>query len=309
MAMKTQKIVGMKVSNFQHLAKEKSIVVQPARLIPSIIKKEDEKAICSIFLSAVKLIKEFREDIFSDIKLKRNGSHYFFVEPSFFDIPDRPDGLILHVVSGEIRDAVILEVKIGKNDIDDSQVERYVELAKQLGIKKILTVSNQFVPDPSQSPVHIKLPKNIELFHFSWSYLLTLAHILLYKNDHNIADEDQVMIMREVVSYMRAPSSGIQGFRQMKQGWKEVVKLIGTDSVPKKDDPNVQNAILSWQQEEKDMALILSQKLGLLVRTSSKQELKTRLESDYKGLCSWKKLKAKFKISNIVSDISVTADL
>ena len=37
----------------------------------------------------------------------------------------------------------------------------------------------------------IKLPKYVEMYHFSWTYLLTIAHLLIKKNDNNIYDEDQ----------------------------------------------------------------------------------------------------------------------
>ena len=305
---KIQKIVGMKVDIFQQLLSTNEIKVRPARLIPSPDRKSSfETTLASIFLSSVKLIKEFRDDIFSDLKVKRNGTFYFFTEPTFFDCKDRPDGLILQVVAGEIRDAVILEIKHKNAEIDDSQIIRYMDLAKTLGISKILTISNQFVPDPSISPVKVKPHKGIVLYHFSWQYLLTIAHVLLYKNDHNISDEDQVSIMREVVAFWESSDSGVYGFTQMRNGWKEIVKTFTTGSIPKKDDKQVQDAILSWQQEERDLSLILSRKLGLLVKIASAQEIHKRIESDYKTLISKKYLSSRFKVENIVSPIDVIA--
>ena len=43
--------------------------------------------------------------------------------------------------------------------------------------------SNEFVSDSKESPVQkIKTPKKFQLYHFSWTYLLTVAHILLFDN-------------------------------------------------------------------------------------------------------------------------------
>jgi hypothetical protein len=43
--------------------------------------------------------------------------------------------------------------------------------------------------------------------HFSWTYLLTKAHLLLFKNNDTIKDEDQIFIMRELLYYMENPIS------------------------------------------------------------------------------------------------------
>ena len=168
MAKKIGKFIGMKINDFNDLLKEKQIIVRPAKLIPPTIKAGDEIALTSIFLSAIKLIKEFREDLFSDLKFRKNGSHYFYTEACFADCPDsRPDGLIINAVSGKIQDAIIIEVKNKHIDIDDDQIQKYIELAKNIGISKILTISNQFVSDPSQSPCKkIKIPKGDAIISF-----------------------------------------------------------------------------------------------------------------------------------------------
>jgi hypothetical protein len=38
--------------------------------------------------------------------------------------------------------------------------------------------------------------RGIDMYHFSWTCLLTIAHALLFNNDMNIEDEDQVNIMQ-----------------------------------------------------------------------------------------------------------------
>jgi len=309
MAIKNQKIIEMKIDKFNTSIKMKDITVRPAKLIPSIIKPGDELALTSIFLASLKLIKEFRDDIFTDLKFRKSGMHYFFTEASFYDYDDsRPDGLILSVVSNEIKDAIILEVKNKNIDLDENQIQKYIELCKKIGINKILTISNQFVTEPNQTPCkNIKLHKGIELYHFSWSYILTIAQLLLFDNDHNISDEDQALLMKEVVDFFVAKESGINGFSRMKQGWREIAKLFTSGSLPQKNDVNTDGAIMSWQQEEKDMALKLSRQLGLLVKTTNRQSFRTRWQSDFKSMITKKLLSSKLKIVGVVSPIEIIA--
>jgi len=64
---------------FNDFVKAGNIELQNARLIP-ILKTGDEQALTSIFLSSLKLIKEFRDKVFSDVKMKRSGKIYYFTE-------------------------------------------------------------------------------------------------------------------------------------------------------------------------------------------------------------------------------------
>ena len=103
---------------------------------------------------------------------------------------------------------------------------KYYKLARTLNdVPKILTISNEFVADSSQSPIIIKnQSKKITLHHFSWTYIKTLAQLLLFDNDDNIDDEDQIEIMNEVMHYLDDERSGVSGFHRMSAGWKEVAE-------------------------------------------------------------------------------------
>jgi hypothetical protein len=309
--MKIQKLLDMDIKDFNEKVKNKEIRLRAARLIPPVMKAGDEVCQTSIFLSVLRMVKEFRDDLFSDIGLKRSGRHSFYTEVSFYDnSEERPDGLILNTSSNEIKDAILIEVKNKNNVIDDTQIARYVELAKTIGITKILTISNQFVSDPTHSPVHIKLPKGITLYHFSWTYILTRAHVLLFENDHNISDTDQVAIMKEFVLYLEHKDSGLHFFETMKGGWKDCVKQFSTGVKPTKSDPEIVNAIESWMQEEQDLALKLSRKLGLLVGSKVKNNSNALFDQNFKTLSSSEKyLSSIIKIPVIVSPIEIIAYL
>ncbi len=203
---KLNKLVGLKEEDFKYFIGTSQIQYTNARLIP-LLKTGDEMALTSIFLSSVRLVKEFRNLIFKHIKLPKSGKFYYLTEVSFPELSkSRIDGLIVVIKSSKITNAVIFEMKKESNQIEKKQLDEYITLAQKLKIENVVTISNQYVSEPTESPVDIRIPKKINLFHFSWTYLLTLGRILLYKNDNNIEDEDQVEVMKEVYFTLKAKS-------------------------------------------------------------------------------------------------------
>ena len=303
---KLTKLVGIKKEDFDGYIENKQIQVQEARLIP-LLKTGDEMALSSILLSSLRLVKEFRDSIFKELKLSRSGKVYYYTEAAFPEIDSyRIDGLILVVISGVIKEAAFLEMKNKNNNLDVGQVENYISLAKKLGVKTLATISNEFVPNPTHSPVSVRVPKNFSLFHFSWTYLITQARLLLFKNETNIDDVDQVEIMKEVLSYMESPASGVYGHSQMKPGWKELTEKIRAQVSLKQSDEFVSEAVQSWHAEEKDIALLMSRKLGVLVKSSSKG--KDSIKNDAKQIVKTNTLSGSLSVKNAVSEIKVKID-
>jgi|TARA_B100000315_G_scaffold161577_1_gene150076 hypothetical protein len=310
MDRKLTKIIGLKKSEFDEFVKNGELQLREARLIP-FSKPGDEMALTSVILSSLRLIKEFRKMILSDAKMMTGGHIHVFTEIVFSQFPDlRVDGLLIIVKGGIIKDAAIFEMKNGSNEIEQGQIENYLKIAKMSSIPKLITVSNQFVSEPTQSPVNIKAPKNVGLYHFSLTYLLTSAHILLFNNDTNIEDDSQAEIMREVVNYLEYDKSGVYGFHQMKKGWSDVVEKINSGARLKRSDSEVDDTVISWQQEEKDMALILSKNLGIFVDSGEakfKGNLKARLDDDRKRLINDNFLISTLRVRGAVSDIKIKA--
>ena len=309
MSKKPTKLVGLSFSDFNALLKNgQEINLQPARLIP-FYKPGDEMALTSIFVSALRLVKEFRTNISKVINLTRSGKIYIYTEVEFllFD-KKRVDGLIVVVRGKKIVDAVLIEVKNKNNELDEKQIIGYALISKNYGINKLLTISNQFVSFPTQSPINVKIPKSVSLYHLSWSYILTIAHILLIENNNNIEDKDQIEIMKEVVNYFESQYSGVVGFTQMKQGWTEVVQKINAGVSLKLNDQSIDETVSSWLEEERDMALILSRELGLLVRSGQKKykkDLTARIKNSKKQLITYKSLESILQIDGAASDINV----
>lgn len=312
MASQMKALVGIKKDEFDELVRCRAIRLRSARLIP-LINPGKEEALTSIFLSSLTLVDEFRKDILSAVGLSSNGQLFVYTEVVFPDQKDfRIDGLILMVRGGVIKDAAILEMKNGSDILDAAQVESYLQIAKTFSINKMITVSNEFVSEPTQSPLGTKkTPKGIDLYHLSWQFIRTLARIRLFKNDTNIADADQVRIMEEVVAYFEHEKSGVCGFSQMKSGWKAVVEKVASRATITKTDPDLKEAVESWIQEEGDLALKLSCKLGVLVRSGPKKykgDIQARILDDIDMFLKNPVLISSLSIAGAVSDIAVRAD-
>ncbi len=303
---KVTKLIGLKKIDFDSFVQSGQIKLQQARLIPT-LKTGDEMALTSIFLSTVRLVKEYRDEIFKSIKLSRTGKAYYYTEVSFPDISkSRIDGLIIVVTKGIIVDASFFEMKNKNNGIDKKQIEDYLSILKSLKADKLVTVSNEFVADSTHSPVKVKTPRNISLYHISWTYLITKGRLLLFKNDLKILDNDQIEIMTEALHYFESSVSGICGYIQMKAGWKELAESIRTQKTLKASDEYIEEAVLSWYEEEKDMALLLSRKLGVLVKSSPKN--KDSIKNDIKKVIKDNCLMGELIIRNSVSDIKLMAE-
>ena len=114
---------------------------------------------------------------------------------------------------------------------------------------------------------------------------MTISNILLTDNQNNISDIDQVEIMKEILDYFESNNSGIIGLTQMKPGWVELTQKANAGTKLKLSDSFVEETVSSWLEEERDMALILSRELGLLVRsgqTKYKNDLKSRINFEKK---------------------------
>ena len=132
-----------------------------ARLFPG-GNADNEVSTTSIFLSTLSAVKEYREELLSQVGIKKicnkNVSLHTYTELQSGSKDDRPDGLIV-ITSGKLKPIIewvcFVEVKIGNNTIDESQVERYATFAREIGVNSIITVSNDLVTNPMQSPIKL----------------------------------------------------------------------------------------------------------------------------------------------------------
>ena len=112
------------------------------------------------------------------------------------------------------------------------------------------------------------------------------------------------------MKYFEHDKSGITGFTVMKKGWKAITEKIRSGSAIKKGDPELFETVSSWLEEERDMALLLSRELGLLVETGYRKfmnDLKGRIDHESKTLLDTKSLISNLQVKGAASNIKVTA--
>jgi len=243
-----------------------------ARLFPS-GNTDNEIATISIFLASLSAVKEYREELFNDLgitKLRaRNAALHVFTELDN-DLGDRPDGLIV-ITSGMhkpiIEWAGFVEAKIKDNPIEEEQIEKYADFAKEIGVKDIITVSNQLVTNPCESPIKIK-KRSFNLCHWSWTYLKVTGTRLV--RNKQVKDEDHVYILKELRRYLDAHKK-VSNYVNMGKEWKESVNKIHSYSTDQRIEPELLNNIVSSiQQEEKDISLQLTDRTDFHVEVITK---------------------------------------
>ena len=142
--------------------------------------------------------------------------------------------------------------------------------------------------------------------HLSWTYLLTIAHILLFDNDDNIEDVDQIEIMKEVVRYFENDKSGILNHSSMSESWKEISDKLFRNEKLLKSDKKVREAVNSWHQKERDLALLLSRNLGADIKSSKRA--KKDLDNAIDKLLKKHILLGSILIKDAISKISIKLD-
>jgi hypothetical protein len=161
----------------------------------------------------------------------------------------------------------------------------------------------------------VNVPKNalrgVELFHWSWMYLLTQAMLLL--NDDEFERADQRYILAEMVRYFSHPSVGVSTFDRMNSEWKELNSQVQTGARLNRGAPLVENSVAAWHQEVRDLCLLLTRKVGRpvqirLSRVHTDDPIQ-RLRDDSARLAESYELSCSLDVPDAAAPISVVADL
>ena len=239
---------------------------------------DNEVATTSIFLSSLCAVKEYREELLSEIGIRKikNKNVYLhaYTELENITADDRPDGLLV-VTSGKLNPiiewACFVEVKIGSNPLDESQVDRYSTFARDIGINSIITISNELVTCPLQSPIKLR-KRSFDLFHWSWAFLKVSA-LRLIRADA-IKDEDHVFILQELRKFIDGHKK-LSNYVNMGKEWKDAVTKVHSHSVEQKIElETLGNIVDSYVQEEKDISLQLTAQSGIHVELITKGDRK-----------------------------------
>lgn len=303
------------MTNFPSFVKS----AEPARLIPVVSDSSGEQRSTSVVLATMRGVYEFRKELLESIGVrvgKRSKLHTWtevtFAEKEKNKKKGRPDGLIIHD-TGKGQWKALVEAKAGNSEIDEDQLHDYMKKAKEHGIDAVITISNQFVAMPSHHPVKVsrKLPKGVELYHWSWMYILTQATLLLEADD--IDSPDQQFLMDEFVRYLSHSKSGIARFGRMNSEWKDVVSKVKSNAPLNKNSEEVGNTVTSWHQEQRDLCLVMSRRLGRPVKLNigrkHRKDPRKRLQDDTAEFVKSKRLECEINIPDTAAPISISADL
>lgn len=286
------------------------------RLIPIGSEGNKEARILSVCLAMMTQIPALSKNLLAscNYRLGARAQLNAWTEITFGkkDCKDRPDAF-LQIVNGKQSWTALIEAKIGKAQLSEEQVSRYITLAKEYGINAVITVSNQMVARADHHPIAI--PKNqlrkVELLHWPWAWILSEAEILRANN--SIEDTEQAFMLQEFIRFLEHPSTGIEGFAQMNKGWKLVVKETVSQTKLKRTDPNVEETVGAWLQEQRDLAILMSKHIGKNVNIKMDRKVKddpvARLKHRIADFCETNTLFTILQIPDAASDLIVQANL
>lgn len=288
-----------------------------ARLFPVGKDVNNERGITSIFMATLSVVKEYASGVLYSIG-KKTGvrtkieCHTEVIFPHA-EGSDRPDGLIILRTGNNIVWTALVEAKIGKTELNEKQISRYLELAKTHKINAVITISNQFSVLPTHHPIKLskKFTRTVDLYHWSWTFLRTQADYQLRVEEG--IDTEQKYILEEMIRYFDHKSSGVQTFDRMNKEWRSVCLKVKNQERLLKSSDETQNTVSAWHQKQRDIALMLTGKLGVPVTIKLKNIHKTdpekRIKDDSSFLCDKESLICQFDIPRAASILLIEANL
>lgn len=287
-----------------------------ARLVPVATKPElrNTSAACSMLIA----VEEFAAALLSPLgaPIGKRSRIQAWTEPVFKgnrgEPKERPDALII-VDNGRRQWRALIEAKAKGASLQSEQIERYLDLAKAHSVDAVITLSNQFVATPSQSPCAINRTKlrKVDLFHWSWSFLKTEAKIQLSKSA--VSDPDQAYMLAEFVRFLEHDSSGVSEFEQMGKEWVEACRLYFAKSMLSKKSSIGAAVVRDWDELMRCTALILSRELEANVTTvltaKERKDPNGRLESHLDSFISTGELHSRLDVPGAASPVAIEADL
>jgi hypothetical protein len=286
-----------------------------ARLIPVISDSRKEQRAASALLAIFSAVPDFANSILASLgqKIGKRSIVNTFTEVVFHEeTSDRPDGLII-IQTGKSNWTTLIEAKIGKAKLEKDQIERYLRLAKNHSIDAVISISNEFVARPTHHPISVSkiLTNKVDLFHLSWTSILTEA-ILLHENSE-LSDPEQAFLIREFVRFFSHDSAGVTGYTQMPPTWNEAVKTLQSGGKLKTNSLEVEQIVSGWHQETREISLQLSQyltrRVELKLSKKHANDASARIREDAQLLCDKGVLLSSFSIPDTVSDLFLAADL
>jgi hypothetical protein len=273
---------------------------------------EQERRGSSALLAVIDSVKEFGRALTVPLGSPAGVISTFIEVP--FNLGEkhlRPDGLI-RVKRGSRNWTALVEVKTGRNTLQASQIESYLDLAREQGFDAVLTISNQLVSAPGEHPVMIdgrKLRK-VSLHHMSWSQVYTEA--LIEQSNKSVTDPDQAWILAEFIRYLGHPRSGAVDFDDMGPSWVAVRDAARAGTLTPNDKGTVEVAD-RFGQLMSFAAMRLSRQLGVevvpVLSAAEARDSSHRAQSTVTTFAETGRLHGAIRVPHAIAPIDITADL
>lgn len=285
-----------------------------ARLIPissaSGVEAQERRAI-SALLAVMGAVEEFGRALLKPLGAPA-GRVEAFIEVPFRvnDISLRPDGIVAVTRAGATWGALV-EGKTAQNTIDGTQLGMYLDLARELGLECVITISNQFASSSNQFPVEVdrRKLKKVSLHHWSWTDVLTEA--VVQREHRGVSDPDQAYILGELIRYLSDPRSGVMAFASMGASWTAVREGARARTL-RRGDPAVIAVAARWDDLLRYIALELTQELGREVRhvlPTKERSPEGRQQALQEALAERGLLYGALSVPSAAGEIALSADL
>ena len=295
---------------------------QPAALFPALSEGSKEKRAVSILLACMEQVPELARTLLQGqgAPLGKRSRLRAWTEAGEVGKRGsvRPDGRIEIESSRGQKWTALLEAKIGKADLDISQIEAYLKEGRAAGADAMITISNDFAVLANHHPTYRgKIPKGMTLLHWSWISIRTKCRLLT--DGGEIEDQDHRWIIEHLVRFLKDPSTGVAHFDRMPTtAWKEVVKAVATGAGVKKGSEAALTVAAGWLQECRDLGLqltelpkqpVLKQPVSMKLNRAERDDPELLIKRVVESLCNDERLEVEYLIPNSVSSLKVRADL
>lgn len=289
---------------------------QVSRLIPTTGIKgalDQERRASSALLAVFRVVPEFAHALLKPLGAPK-GSITTFIEPEFKlgQKKIRPDGLIV-LRRGKTEWTCLVEVKTGKNILDLSQLNSYLDICREHRVDALLTISNEVLNASNSHPtagIDQRKLRSTTLAHLSWIRIITEAIVM---SEHSgVEDREQDLVLRELVRFLQSDASGASEFNDMGAAWITVREGIRNSTFRKVDDDLLQT-IANFESLVRYSALTLSARLGVnaseVVSRLAKTDYRRHLQEIGKKLLTEKKLEGSIHVPGAAADLELKADL
>ena len=140
-----------------------------------------------------------------------------------------------------------------------------------------------------------------------------MSKATLLIESREIADPEQAFLLRELIRFLKHPTSGVSSFTRMSPGWSSLCAAVKQGATLRKRDPIVREAVISWHQLIRYVALELTASLSQPVQVRlSRRHIRDpilRVSDDVDGVTKHSLLTSDITIPNAASSLMISADL